>query len=673
MDDLKTSPFSEFSLHDTWFDWSDPRLDAQSISKKLMGPVNYWNEPEFGEVYNKEGELIREAMPPHEIEREILFEAGREQWAYESAYGKPYYQHFLTLMALLDDDTDITPTIADATQLFCMSFANNIKVLNLIGSQNAGKSAGSVRIAFCCFYIDPEYTSIYVLNPFKTTAESTVWGDMLDMWDKICTTHPHPDKEGATYLFPDGYVYQDRYITAVPKLAKAGFIKVQDPKVESKFKGTKTKKTRADSKRGLILHIFDEVNESQSFAYLKILGNISSQNFISITSQNFKSEDDLGGFLCEPVMRYQGDKDKYDDLAIDLDHVWSSNYRSMTLRFDGKRAANMLAGRIIYDYLFNQSDWDRLAELGMNSPDFASQARSFPIRGESANSVLSKSKISQSQYKDPWFTTVGQPIRVAFCDPAFGGRDKAKWGYAEFGPALVKDENGANIRTNIFQVKTYFKTLKIVKDAIYNNYWADRMRECGIDDVKVVMGAEVSVEDQIAIQCAEFNLEFGIDSTNFGYDFSMRPDIVSSMNKFLGFDTVAFDYNSGVEGYYLESYKKSTTDYCYDRVTELCFITSDLFNSRQFRGGEFCDGGITQLSRTKYEDKNKKKKCQNKREYKAEWKGTSPDDRDVLIGLGGMAAKRGMSTKSLSKVNNNGNSAARSLRERLRKKKAKRI
>ena len=110
-----------------------------------------------------------------------------------------------------------------------------------------------------------------------------------------------------------------------------------------------------------------------------------------------------------------------------------------------------------------------------------------------------------------------------------------------------------------------------------------------------------------------------------------------------------------------------------DRVTELCFITSDLFNSRQFRGGEFCDTAIIQLSRTKYEDINKKKKCQSKREYKAEWKGASPDDRDVLVGLGGMAAKRGMSTKSLSKKTNNGNSAANRLRDKLRSKKAKRI
>ena len=644
--ELLPSPFKDFQLHDTWFDWKDPSLTPKSISRKLMGSVSYWDSEEFGEVKGDDGSIIREAMPPHEIEREILFESGREQWAYESAYGKPYYQHFLTLMALLDENTDITPTIADATYVFCMSFAHSIKVINLIGSQNAGKSAGSVRIAFCCFYIDPDFTAIYVANPFNNTAESTVWGDMLEMWDNLCLTHPHPDKERATYLFPKGYVYQDRYITAIPKLSKAGFIKLQDPKDEAKFKGGKTKKSN-EPHRGLILHIFDEINEVKSYAYLNVLPNLSSQNFVCISSQNFKGEDDMGGLICEPVVRWKGDIGLYKDLEVDRDHFWSSAYASMTLRFDGARAANIQANRTIYSYLFKQADWDRLAEQGLECETFYSQARSFPVRGQDTNSVLSKAKISGSQYSDRWFTLVGNHTRVSFCDPAFGGKDKALWGFASFGPAAVVEGGGDSKVQPIFHISHHFVTLRLTKDATYNDHWLERMQAVGIDSSVVVVGAEVSVEDQIAIQCAELNVRHGISPDNFGFDFSMRADIVSSIRKFLGFECKAFEYNLPPEGYKLESLNTTTTDYCKDRITELCYLTADLFNSRQFRGGEYCETAITQLSRTKAATVLKKRKCQNKREYKAQNKQVSPDDRDVLIGLVGMAAARGMTTKVL--------------------------
>ena len=643
--ELKESPFKDFKLHDTLFDWSDESIDANFITRSLMGSVSYWNNPEFGRLHDDEGKVIREALEPYEIEKEILFEAGREAWGFTSIYGKPYYMHFLTLMGLLDDQTDITPSIADCVQIFCMSFTYGIKVINLIGSQNAGKSAGSVRICFCCFYIDPEYTSIYVANPFNNTADSTVWGDVLEMWSNICRTHPHPDKEDATYLFPRGFVYRDKLITAVPNIAKAGFIKLQDPKKESKFKGGKTAKGE-DATRGLILHVIDEVNEIGDFAYLNVLPNLSSQNFVCLTSQNFKSEDDLGGMLCQPIVRYSGDKQSYADLEVDEDYLWSSDYRSMTLRFDGKRAVNLLAKRVIYSYLFKQEDWDRLAESGMQSDTFFSQARSFPVRGEDTDKILTKSKLSGSQYRDSWFTLTGHHTKVSFCDPSFGGRDKALWGFASFGPAMVKDPQGNSREEKLFVISNHFVKLKFVKDAIYNEYWVDRMVSSGIPIQGITMGSEVSVDDQIAIQCAELNYRYGVSGNHFGYDFSMRPNVVTAMNKFVGFNSKAFDYNILPEGYYMESYKQDTSDFCKDRITELCYLTADLFNTRQFRGGDFCKEAIVQLCRTAVTTVNKKKKAMNKREYKKDWRGISPDDRDTILGLVGMAATCGMTSKT---------------------------
>lgn len=664
------SPFKDFVLHDTWFDWTDDSLTPNLISKKLMGSVSYWNYERFGEIV-EDGVVTREAMEPHEIEREILFEAGRDQWGLMSPYGKPYYQHMLTLMALLDAKTDITPTIADATQIFCESLTNGIKVLNLIGSQNAGKSAGSVRIAFACLYIDPEYCQVFVANPFDNVAESTIWGEVLEVWHNICETHPLDGDDDKTYLFPKGYVYKNQTIIAIPNEPKGARIELRNVKKAGKFKGSKTRGKETD--RGIILVLIDEVNEIESHAFLNVLPNLSSQDgFFCITSQNFKDEDDLGGRMCEPVPRYEESKSSYDDLNVDTDQWWASAYSSLTLRFDGARSANILAGRTIYGYLFKQTDWDRLAELGMESVDFYSQARSFPVRGTEVDSVLPKDVIAKSRHDDVEYVRIGQWIRVSFCDPAFGGKDSALWGYASFGTAFVKDGNGKQFRQQIFEIEDYPTKLKITKDATYNEFWFKRLHAIGIDTGDIVFGAPVSPDDQVAIQCAENNRKYGIPASNFGYDFSMRAHIVTAMSRFVG-QCVSFEYNREPDGFYMEKYKADSKDICKDRVSELCFLAADLYESGSIRGGDKCKTGATQLSRTKFKTIHKKKKVENKKEYKLRWQGQSPDHRDVLCGLRGMGDIKGWGKKSLRKASNSDTKTSQKVKSKFSVASAKRL
>lgn len=636
-----------------------------------MGSVSYWNNKEFGEIV-VDGEVVREAMAPHEIEREILFEAGRDQWGLMGPYGKPYYQHMLTLMALLDEQTDITPTIADATQMFCESLTNGLKVLNLIGSQNAGKSAGSVRIAFACLYIDPEFCQVFVANPFDNVADSTIWGEVLEMWHNICKTHPLEGDDDKTYLFPKGYVYKNQTIVAIPNEPKGAKIALRNVKKAGKFKGSKTR--GKDTHRGIILVLVDEINEIDSHAFLDVLPNLSSQDgFFCITSQNYKDPLDLGGRITEPVPRWLDSKSNVKDLDVNEDQFWPSAYASMTLRFDGARSANILSQRIIYGYLFKQNDWDRLAELGMESPDFYSQARSFPIQGSESDSVLPRSVISNSRHDDKFYTRMGNWIRVSFCDPAFGGRDQALWGCASFGWAQVPDGNGRPETKMIFEVDEYFVKLRITKGATWNDHWMDRLHKIGRDVSSVVIGAEVSPDDQIAIQCAEHNFQHKISADHFGYDFSMRAGIVTSMTKFVGTGAVPFEYNRGPDGVWLEKYKADSKDVCVDRVSELAFLTADLYETGTIRGGDLCTTASMQLSRTKFETLNKKKKVENKIKYKNRWQGQSPDHRDTLLGLRGMADKTGLSRDRVKSSNISDDTKRKAINSKFRMRKAKRL
>lgn len=649
MEILRKDPFANVVLNHDRIDWSDPKLDADSITKALIGsdPWLYWDLPEY------------KGMQLWEIERKILFDAGRPRWGKKSKHGKPLFRHMLTLIKLLFPDTDITPSLADAVMFFCKGIGGaNKKILNLIGSANSGKSASGCRISFACMYIDPEYTVVYVANPFDSASDSTVWGDIEELWDQLCEAHPNDTGAGyadASALFPWGKKYANRCLEFIPNIPKAARIELRNTKHVGKYKGSKTRGKNVD--RGVMLVVVDEVNEIENLAFLTTLANISQQDaFFAITSQNFKAEDDMGGRLAEPKATFGG-PDTYEQLDIENDVWWHSAASSVTLRFDGHKSPNILSGRTIYKKLFKQENLQQmLDDYGEQSPDYYSQVRSFPARNDETNSVLSRAKVTASRHKDPYYTLTRMNGAVSFCDPAFGGRDKAKWGYAQFGTASVTDAEGNQQTEELLVFKDFFKTLSLVKDAVYNEYWFDRLRAIGVSISEFTPNSPVSYEDQIAIQCAELNHAHGIKPNDFGYDFSMRPDIVSSMNKVLGFGAHAFNYNLDPEGVFLQNIKKDSKDCCKNRNTELAFLASDLFLTKQIRGGSHIETAITQLSRTLYVTVNKKYVSEGKKEYKARWQQVSPDDRDVLLGISGVAHRKGFRLSNVTNTRNNAKS-----------------
>ena len=648
--------FKDIVLHHDRIDWDDPQVDADFVTSEFLGTHSYWYHEDFEDYHEKDkegavcldedGDPVITTQNALQIERLILLEGGRDFWFEDSLYGKPFYQHFLSLMKLMFPDTDITPAIADTVMFFCMSFGFR-KILNLIGCQNAGKTAGGVRIMFVCLFIDPEYSAGYVASPFDNAADATIWGEVEEMWGELCQEFPLSDvdakDEDKCSLFPKAIVYKNnpRKIVLVPKIPKGGRIELKHIKHAGKSKGSKSRGKQTH--RGVMLTLVDEINEIDNMSFLRSLDNLSSQaSFFAITSQNFKDEQDMGGLITEPSGIYD-QVNNFDDLDIDSDFHWYSAKASVALRFDGHKAPNVLSGRIIYPYLINKGDLERLKEMGGGdqSLSYYSQGRSFPIRSSEKNSVLPKTRLSSSRHKDVFFQMVRIDGSVSFCDPSFGGRDSSVWGGARFGVAIVKDAEGVPFRQELLVFEKHMKTLKLVKDAIVNEYWLNRMQEVGLKTSNFDQGASLSFEQQVAIQCRELNKEMDIPAENFGYDFSMRPDIVSAITQIVGKDAVAFNYNREPEGYKLHHFKRPTDEVCYNRCSELAFLASDLFLTKQVRGGELVETATLQLSRTNYEEKGKKYLVEDKAAYKSRWAQKSPDARDVLMGIVGMAHLRG--------------------------------
>lgn len=631
--------YADLVLHSDRVDWEDQSLTADAISRQFMGTHRYWRDEDFEDL---QAERNAEHPTIHlmEIEKRILLEQGRDNWHSASYYGKECYQHFLSLMKLMFPQTDITPAIADAVMFFCKGLGFK-KILNLIGCQNAGKSAGGARILFVCMFIDPKNTVGYVANPFDNAADSTVWGDILELWNELCEAFPISWDQEKNKLFPEGKVYANKRIMFIPGIPKAAAIELRNTKHVGKYKGTKTRGKGVS--RGVMLILVDEINEIDNLAFLTALENISSQKaFFCITSQNFKSEDDMGGLITQPVPKFGGPSD-FDHLDIDLDQYWHSAKSSVTLRFDGHKSPNVCAKRVIYPYLFDLKDMVRLRESGGGEQSliYYSQARSFPVRGTEANSVLPRARYESSRAEDQHFQLMGGMTPVSFCDPAFGGRDSAVWGFARFGRAKVLDGEGKPQEQEVLVFPDYMKKLSLTKDAKYNEFWFDRLKALGVPLQDFHEGDPVSMEDQVAIQCAELNKAAGVAPQNFGYDFSMKPGVVASFNRLIGFQSEAFDYNTKPVGYFLQGLRKRTDECCKNRNTELAFLAADIFQTKQVRGGNFINAARVQLTRTTYETKGGVYLSEDKKAYKARWSQSSPDERDTLLGITAMAHKAG--------------------------------
>lgn len=628
---MEGSVLSKYRSTVDQIDWSRESLDADEITSEMMGSCRHFKEE------NRPGPFV--GLSCLDMEIKILRDAGWRDWAGECEWtGKPLWRHMLTMIKLLLPKTDIHPHLADAVQLFCLSIGSGHKLLHMLGSQNSAKSGSTVRIAFAVMAVYPRESAVYFANPFDSASDSTIWGEVEECYDEILQSSPG--------LFSSSVKYALRKIDLVPGLPKAGTMEIRNVKHVGKFKGTKTRKTGEVD--GPIIVGIDEVNEIYVFAFMRILSNMVSQDgFFAVTSQNFKDTGDMGGQLATPVAVASGDPGSYKELDREVNHVWNSFGKSMTIRFCGMRSPNILAGREIYPYLFKKENLDYMREnYGGNSPEFYSQVYSFPLEGDDSNSVLSQARINASRHDDPFFTIVRVVNKVAFCDPSFGGGDKAMWGVMEIADVEYLDPQGDRHESRILIPGTMM-SIRLEKGMAVGEDMVERARGLGIDSGIFVSGKTLSVEDQIALQCLEWNRNEGIKSGNFGYDFSMRPDIVMSMSRIIGTDTVPFDYNTEPHGYQIHCLNGNSKDVCRNRIDELAFLVSDVFANQRLRGGSSIMPAILQLSRTRFTLRHNRRIVEKKPEFKARWRG-SPDERDVLMGNVGMAYRGGFAVQSIS-------------------------
>ena len=627
--DLVESRAAKVKLGHSLVDWSV--IDnTTEMTAALVGSVAYWDSHEF------------KGMRDIEIELSIMNSVSQYEWHTARPYDKPMWEHWCALMRLLNPQkTDITPYLYNTAQAICILYGTGGKGLNLLGAQSVSKTGGVSRIIDSMMAMKAEKSMPFISCPTDKVSDTGAWGELKMISKQTNRNHP--------WLWPDFKAYgkHDRTIRYVDA-DKFGSAIARNMSDAGNYQGTKA---HSDGD-GFFIVYCDEINKAARSAYEEIQENITSNDqYLAINSWNWKTNEDLGAVISVPDIKRMG-HDEHSKIHIDNDQVYDSVGETITLRFDGALSPNILCGKRITPYnLFRQDNWDYLVSVhGADSAVVKSQARAYPDVRLTENTILSKNIVHNSKWKDA-YTIEKEICRVSFLDAAFKvGGDKPLYGWARVCEiAYMEQGNKRSMLAMVFE--DYFRELKLVEDAFYNDYWFERLDLAGLPRDNVEYGQKVTSQDQLVIQCAEKNNELTIPHRNHGFDFSMDDELPTSYNKFMGFEAVSFNYKIEPEGIYIPHLKEESSDFCYNRADELAFQIAGTFHAGQIRGGHFIETAMEETCRTRYEERGKKRKTESKADFKANTKNgrgekvrekqKSPDNRDVLFGIRDMARKRG--------------------------------
>ena len=659
-------------------DYDNCKIAADYIAYQLLGMLSpfgdkitpcYWKKPEF------------EGLSPIQIEVKIIREQERINYGLDTKYGRPCYQHTLVLMKLIFPETDITPVLADIVQLFFANFTHGRKYLHLLGSQDSGKSSTIARLVFLCMLIDSKHTFAPIASPFVNSSETIIWGDILELYEQINTHHPLDDTNfKGNALFPDSEQTGGRITFTKSGKGKAGWAAVRNLKKAGKLIGSKN--IGSDPRVGIGLIAFDEINRAENTGFETELSNVAGQQwFQMVTAQNPRDEMDVGGQFAEPKMWKGGGYSSYDEIREHQPVTWFTVKSGIAYRLNGLDSVNMRLGKVVYPYQFDQEKHQRLLDdYGEQSDEYFSQCLAMFAGGDMNKRLLTQSRLAASKYDEEDFTMKKITGRVMFCDPAHTGHgDKAVIGTAEFGEGIVTNTDGTQSDTPLFIPRKPMEHVKYVNNFEWTgtpegSHFEKLFDELGCDFNDITVGSKITYEQQIALRMAQRCKEENIPYRNVGFDFSMRYEMVAAVALVMGHDPVQFDYNTKAIGYQLQSTKENTEDKCpqrQGRTYELGYLTADIFNSKQLRCGHNIRVAIIQTCKTKILTEKPNDPFEDKAGYRATNENKSPDERDTLFGMVGMACFSGFRFVKTASPFSTGESVFRkALNDRRKKRKS---
>jgi hypothetical protein len=562
-----------------------------------------------------------------DCERSIL-RGWKPEWSKDrklSPSGKTWAWHMLRYMEMLFPEQDVHPFVRRQVKAVEVTFfIEGRRMVNVIGSQNSGKTDTAASLALAILSVDPEMTVGYAAVPFKNAADSQLWGRLGRRFDSM-----------KKDIFKSARKVGER-IVIKGGMADSGYLELRVIDKVASLQGRKA--PDHTGKRGFLLILCDEIALFKNTALKEVLDNVlGGTRVLVITGCNFKNPDGMEGDLCRPE---NGD---YPSLDIEKSKFWKSAYQSTTLRLDGHDCPNIKLGYDKYPYLLRNKRRQELEDQhGLQGPKYMEQVRSFPQLSTGGMTVLTRADLSAwGAYDTDIVWTGGTRRRVAFCDPGFGG-DPACIQAFEFGPAYVFTADGKQVPMQIFTPICHPHHIKLINQMKRDPDWITRFNSAMQGkQYHRPLSDDVTIEQQIVIGAWEFLQTWDVEVANFGFDGSMRASIVQEFDSIMGTRVVAIDPLGKSTDRIANTRGEKACDLYNSFGTETWFAVGDIARAGQLRGAAMLSVAVSQMVRRTWSHVQSLRKIERKEDFKKRI-GRSPDEADTVVGGLEMARRRGL-------------------------------
>lgn len=580
--------------------------------------------------------------------------------------GTRWEQHFIRYVCLLIESLDPDPWFQEKVWSFYDTQRRGKQVTNWFGSQSSGKTTAMAAMCNALAILHPAHTRQTVSGPFKRAGESPLWNEVEAVFEEIKLKWGDKLAEwsGADWDKRRKKWISNRELTSTIMesasstgvltfchMPKAGTITLVAMDKVGKVQGAKAKDR--NQAKGLICFWLDEIGAGYpSLDILRALHNLkSNRNFHMVTACNpFNPVGQLDGELGRPAGGFES-------LKIEEDFVWDSAHDSRTYRFDGHRSPNIVAGEVLWPWLFSERNRDTLLKSCPPDSDFYnSQCRAFMNGGSGTRYVLNSHDIRIGQVDAPFEFTQHPLVKVAFVDPALS-TDGDNAVYTELHIGWMRSAHGGDDSLHPVCWSPEQHTIPVFTGKLAD---ADDVRRCqavrgASTPGNWTVGQVMPVEEQVAIQTGWKLIQSGIPTSMCGYDDSMRGRVVLAFQWAMGDQPLLVSSVGDPEEtpmyppqFFTDEKGRrqplTWKDDCQKFVSQMWFFGAAVVRSGVFRCAPGVMKGLLQATRRfwGYAAGGRKRVVESKKDYKGRNGNASPDEADSLMGAFHVAQKRGV-------------------------------
>lgn len=541
--------------------------------------------------------------PLYEIHREIYYNLTNGLKAPPGHSGR--FEHFKAMVSeVWGYEGSTWPWEWNPNAVSIIEEKMNEKWLMVAGHASSSKSQSMVVWGVVNYLLDPWNTKVIVTSTTLKQAKRKIWAEVDQCWHQAIRhraktygiSMDEAERQLPGKFMADGII---RYRGQNGETDAAGMEVIAGDSASAKDSVEKLQ----GMKRQRIFVLLEELASLEPALMNTVTGNLmANPNTDIIGAFNPDSHYDEAGKASEPIEGWG---------SITHDSIRWRNKRGITLRFDGAKSPNVVAGETKWRGLLTKQVYEQKEiELGKDSKFFWSQYRGFWSPTGSKESVFTEEEILQYGADKPvaneW---ISPPAMCAFMDPSYEhGGDRAFLSVGKCGDAMIEGRSR--------KVLSYTELIQLDADI---NKKEDKTEQ---------------IVDKFVEECKRR----GISPENAGYDATGASALYSVIKIKWSDKVMAVKFGEKASDAPISKVDKRPASDEYSRISdEIWYAAKPLIRSHQIKGLQ--PDAILEMTNRTFKRKNGKIQLETKDEMK-ERALRSPDRADAVLGLSHLCRQR---------------------------------